>query len=131
MSHARQTVESPAQRLWVLERLEASRSQATEICRFVGAIAILDDSSVCIAFIKSLASPRASESVLRDGTLRLNLRRDASRFPTLDDAVAWADTMKQRWLGRGWTELCGDRLEAETTHVRADVSPRGLRRGAI
>lgn len=131
MSTTDQTIDRPAQRLWLLERPEVPRPPAAETCRFVGAVAVLDDGCVYIGFIKSTASPRASEAVLREGTLRLNLARDASRFATLDDAVAWADAMKQRWLGRGWTELCGHRLDEETTNVSADPSRRRMRRGAV
>ena len=95
-----------AQRLWVLERqMPPSRPGGEDACRFVGAVTILDDSVAYVIFVRSSVRQRASEVVLREVTFRLNIERDAFRFPTLDDAILWVDVAKQGWLSRGWTEV--------------------------
>ena len=86
----------PAQRLWVLERDAASlRAAYEDVCRFVGAVAILGDTCTYVVFVRSPEMDRANEGLLREVHLRLNIERDAFRFSTLDEAVRWVSTAKQ------------------------------------
>jgi hypothetical protein len=95
----------PAQRLWVLERGEAvSVQDGQRACRFVGAVAVLDEGAVYVVFVMSPDPLRASERPLQTGTLRLDVERDAFKFATLDEAMAWTTVQKESWLQRGWTE---------------------------
>src|SRR5262245_24357904 len=98
----------PAQRLWVLDRGEATAwTTRRNVCRFVGAVAVLRDAAVYLVFVMAPDLERASEAAVLERTVRLNLERDAFRFSTLDDALAWAEMTKHDWLGRGWTEVLG------------------------
>lgn len=99
-------MDSPAQRLWILERSEGfGASDRQNVCRFLGAIAILGESMINVVFVRSPELQRASEVSLRATNLRLNIERDAFAFATLDDAIVWTDAMKRAWLCRGWTEV--------------------------
>lgn len=95
----------PAQRLWVLERRGEGSRACRDVCRFLGAVAVLRDRAVYVAFIRSPELSRASEVALRANLVRFDLNRDAARFGTLDEAMAWADMMKSRWLARGWSPV--------------------------
>jgi hypothetical protein len=104
-----------AQRLWVLERSDdASNAGDSDVCHFLGAIAILRPQSVAITFVRSAELRRAGDAALRAGLLRFDLDRDAANFDTLDEAIVWASTVKAERLARGWHEIqdVQDRLPA-------------------
>jgi hypothetical protein len=85
--------------------------------------------SVAITFVRSADLRRASEAALRGGFLRFDLDRDAASFETLDEAIVCANTMKVRWLARGWREIqhVQDRLPAlwEPSAARQCGRPSG------
>jgi hypothetical protein len=97
----------PAQRLWVLERDDGAPS-AGDVCRFVGAVAILGERLVYVVLARSAEVTRAGEAALDALAPRLNVERDAFKFVTLDDAMAWAEATKRRWMVQGWAEVGGD-----------------------
>ncbi len=94
--------DQPAQRLWAIERPAALSG---DVYRFVAAVAVLDVARVYVVMLKSTGLERATEAALRRGRLRSTFERDAARFASLDEALAWADTAKRAWLGRGWIDV--------------------------
>jgi hypothetical protein len=59
--------------------------------------------AIHVLFVRS---PEAT-MVDRPG-LRFDLERYAVKFPTLDDAIKWADDKKHVWMTQGWTEINTD-----------------------
>src|SRR5262245_56570175 len=93
--------EHTAQRLWLLER-DASAPHLN-VCRFVGAVAVLGEAAVHVVLVLSPDDARASEAVLSE--LRVDVERDGQAFPTLDAALRWTHELKHTWIARGWTEV--------------------------
>ena len=93
-------VNALVERLWLLERADM-RSSARDVCRFMGALAVLSPGAIHVLFVRS---PEA-HTMLGRPSLRFELERYAVAFTTLDDAIRWADEKKHVWMTQGWTEV--------------------------
>lgn len=93
------------QRLWILERpIAAGVFGRQDAFRFVNAVAVLVPDGVGVGFIRSLELRASTDACLRTSRVRAAIERNLSKFPTLDAALAWAESRKREWLERGWIE---------------------------
>lgn len=103
-----------AQRLWLLERADDDAADAwRDVCRFTGAIAILSNGAIHVLFLRSADPNGATAARLGRPGVRWDLERDATPFPTLEEAVAWANEKKRGWQRRGWLEVESDPSEPQ------------------
>lgn len=98
---------SLAQRLWLLKR-RFPPSPDADARHYFSAITILDRTLVRLLFVRSAVPQGAGEACLDDPGLRLRVERDARAFDSLDAALAWADTVRGTYFGRGWEEIPSD-----------------------
>src|SRR5262245_34996329 len=109
-----------AQRLWLLQRIDGDAGAAErDVCRFMGALAILSRGAIHILFVRSSEAQGTTADRLDRPGLRFDLERDAVRFATLDAAIEWADDKKRMWMTRGWTEVTTDEATRWVEHSDA------------
>ena len=102
-----------AQRLWVLERPSIpERGGRVDACCFLSAVAVLAADEVGVGFVRSLDLRASTAACLTSARVRLTLERNLTRFPSLDAAIAWAESKKRDWRERGWMERNPDPNES-------------------
>src|SRR5215471_11563437 len=88
-----------AQRLWVLERATLQeQAGCTDACCFLSAVAVLVAAEVGVAFVRSADLCASTERLLRSPRVQSMMNRNLARFPTLDTALAWAESKRREWL---------------------------------
>lgn len=102
--------------MWLLERTSDLRRPTRDVCRFMGALAVLSAGAIHVLFVRSLEP----QSMLNRPSVRFDLERYAVTFASLDDAIKWADEKKYPWLTQGWTEI--DMDAAHVSRERSDVA---------
>lgn len=102
-----QSLFSPAQRLWLLERHPVASGQC-DARPFLSAITVLTQTHVCVCFVRSANAEGVENSCLHNPHVRSRVARDARTFGSLDDALAWAEQTKDAWLRCGWSEAVAD-----------------------